>query len=253
MGNQKKESARRPRSLLSYASQTGESTREAATSLRDESELEHYRRMRALRLAAASDASQPDWTETPNDLTPEEAEQAAVDRLRAEMAAIKAELNRRSDEEERVIAPRDTPDGENQPGEVVSTQQADIAQPEPAPLLVEGEPAYAPEEATSSEHGRGKTSRKLRPLRWSIAAIVVVGTLVGVGKGMMLPVLVALAIAALLGIFEGFGIFRKRHSVENNGPSKVPPPREDRPTAEAPTSPQKPSRLGAAIRQVRSR
>ncbi|MBA8903704.1 GumC family protein [Phyllobacterium sp. P30BS-XVII] len=105
MGDRDNETGKRPRrSLLSFASQpetAGEASPRADFIEPDQSprrveDLEHYQRMRALRLAASSEitpAIEPEHT-----FKDEEAEQDAVNRMRADMAAIKAELNRRIDD-----------------------------------------------------------------------------------------------------------------------------------------------------------
>ena len=63
--------------------------------------------MRALRLAAGSEISQPSLSDITEDLSSEEAEQDAVNRMRADMAAIKAELNRRVDAAEQITPQRE--------------------------------------------------------------------------------------------------------------------------------------------------
>lgn len=107
MGDRDNGIDKRPRrSLLSFASQPetagGASARVTpatpAPAPRREDDLEHYQRMRALRLAASSEITPLPPVEPDNALTDEEAEQIAIDRMRADMAAIKAELNRRIDD-----------------------------------------------------------------------------------------------------------------------------------------------------------
>ncbi|MGH6862193.1 MAG: hypothetical protein ACRECY_18230, partial [Phyllobacterium sp.] len=85
------------RSLLSFASEpepaaeTQASPDPVEVSGRDEDGLDHYHRMRALRLAANADSTQFPLDEDVVPRSEEEAQQAAVDRMRADMAAIKAE------------------------------------------------------------------------------------------------------------------------------------------------------------------
>ncbi|MGO4447560.1 Wzz/FepE/Etk N-terminal domain-containing protein [Phyllobacterium sp. TAF24] len=107
MGDRDNETGKRPRrSLLSFASQpetAGEASPRADFIEPDQTprrveDLEHYQRMRALRLAASSEITQPPAIEPEHTLRDEEAEQDAVNRMRADMAAIKAELNRRIDD-----------------------------------------------------------------------------------------------------------------------------------------------------------
>ncbi len=107
MGDRDNETGKRPRrSLLSFASQpetAGEASPRADFIEPDQSprrveDLEHYQRMRALRLAASSEITQPPAIEPEHTLRDEEAEQDAVNRMRADMAAVKAELNRRIDD-----------------------------------------------------------------------------------------------------------------------------------------------------------
>lgn len=107
MGDRDNETGKRPRrSLLSFASQpetAGEASPHADFIEPDQSprrveDLEHYQRMRALRLAASSEITQPPAIEPEHTFKDEEAEQDAVNRMRADMAAIKAELNRRIDD-----------------------------------------------------------------------------------------------------------------------------------------------------------
>ncbi|HMF69107.1 MAG TPA: hypothetical protein VK602_16035, partial [Phyllobacterium sp.] len=116
MSNRENETAKRPRrSLLSFASQpepAGEAQADSepiTTAIRGEDNLDHYHRMRALRLAAGSEISQPSLNDLPEDLSSEEAEQDAINRMRADMAAIKAELNRRFDTAEHVAPQHEDP------------------------------------------------------------------------------------------------------------------------------------------------
>ncbi len=89
------------RSLLSFASEEGLEAQPSpvgpASSVRNETNLDHYHRMRNLRLAAESESIQPPLNDIPENLSDEAAEQDAINRMRADMAAIKAELNRRVD------------------------------------------------------------------------------------------------------------------------------------------------------------
>ncbi|MBN9137436.1 MAG: hypothetical protein J0I92_15530, partial [Phyllobacterium sp.] len=107
MGDRDNGIDKRPRrSLLSFASQpetVGSAPARVAPATppqapRREDDLEHYQRMRALRLAASSEITQLPAPAPDTALTDEEAEQIAIDRMRADMAAIKAELNRRIDD-----------------------------------------------------------------------------------------------------------------------------------------------------------
>ncbi len=156
MSNRENETAKRPRrSLLSFASQpepAGEANADpeaVATPIRGEDNLDHYHRMRALRLAAGSEISQPSLSDIPEDLSSEEAEQDAVNRMRADMAAIKAELNRRVDAAEQITPQREEslplieePARVDPETPIVTTR----SEPEPVePLREKPEPVFRPE------------------------------------------------------------------------------------------------------------
>ncbi len=218
MGNRENETAKRPRrSLLSFANQpdTAGETRVdpepiAATS-RHEDSLDHYHRMRALRLAAGSEISQPAPSEIPGSLTPEEAEQEAIDRMRADMAAVKAELNRRVDAAEQVPSLRHA--AEPLPDETDPLWPETPVIPEPA----EPEPAVAPAPARRPEPRRIDVrqaevqSDEWKPLfdprivinrvgrsKSLIIATTIIGTLLGAGYAMTLPKLYASTVEVLV-------------------------------------------------------
>ncbi|PSH70903.1 chain-length determining protein [Phyllobacterium brassicacearum] len=220
MGNRENETARRPRrSLLSFANQpdtaaeTHVDPEPVATPPRHEDSLDHYHRMRALRLAAGSEISQPAPSEIPASLTPEEAEQEAIDRMRADMAAIKAELNRRVDAAEReqvvplhhVAAPlRDEPDPVWPETPII----AEPAEPEPA---IAPAPAHRPAPRPVEVRQAEVQSDEWRPLfdprivinrvarsKSLIIATTIIGTLLGVGYAMTLPKLYASTVEVLV-------------------------------------------------------
>ena len=252
MSNRENETKKRPRSLLSFAGQPEEPAGESGPSFRHESELERYHRMRALRLAAASDDLQRSWPETARSLTPEEAEQEAVDRLRAEMAAIKAELNRRGDEEARSVFPADS---DTQPLPVEDLAQATqpsqpiggTAQDQPLPEEV----APVAELPVDTDTAPEKKAHGIRPLRWLIVAVVIIGTIFSVDKGIILPVGVALGIALIIGMIEASEIRRRKASASSERPGEPA-------LLVAEREPFQPSdiaasRLDTAIKQVKDR
>ena len=244
MSNRENEMAKRPRrSLLSFASQP-ESEGEAhadpervTTSIRGEDNLDHYHRMRALRLAAGSEILQPSLSDIPEDLSSEEAEQDAVNRMRADMAAIKAELNRRVDAAEQITPQRD----ESLPL-IEKPVRADpetpivTARPEPEPteqLQEKPEPVFRPELRKNKELEpdpepvitpvpvRRQAPRKVQPVEYQsdewrplvdprivinrvgrskglIIATTIIGTLLGVGYAMTLPKLYASTVEVLV-------------------------------------------------------
>jgi hypothetical protein len=257
MSNRENEAKKRPRSLLSFAGQPDEPAGGVTASLRHESELERYHRMRALRLAAASENLQRSWPETARSLTPEEAEQEAVDRMRADMAAIKAQLNRRVDEEERIVALRSThlPLPEADASESDSAAQSNAGETE-NPSLPD-DVAAEPVEALPTESSPGAEAKmSIRPLRWFIVAVVIIGTLFSVDKGIILPVGVALGIALILGILEASQIRKHKASIVADAPGDHTPPPGGGNASDAdltPPSVDTQSRLGAAIRQVKDR
>lgn len=218
MGNRENETAKRPRrSLLSFANQpdkAGEThvdPEPIATSSRHEDSLDHYHRMRALRLAAGSEISQPAPSQMPESLTPEEAEQEAIDRMRADMAAIKAELNRRVDAAEQVVPLRHA--AEPLPDETDPLWPETPVIPEPA----EPEPAVAPAPARRPKPPRIDVrqaevqSDEWKPLfdprivinrvvrsKSLIIATTIIGTLLGAGYAMTLPKLYASTVEVLV-------------------------------------------------------
>lgn len=220
MGNRENETARRPRrSLLSFASQpdmardTHADPGPVASPLRHEDHLDHYHRMRALRLAAGSEVSQPVPDETPARLTPEEAEQEAIDRMRADMAAIKAELNRRVDAAEReqvaplreVAAP--LPD-EPEPEWLETPVTPAPAEPEPP---VEPARSRRPMKRRAEVRPVEVPNDEWRPLfdprivinrvarsKSLIIATTIIGTLLGAGYAMTLPKLYASTVEVLV-------------------------------------------------------
>jgi uncharacterized protein involved in exopolysaccharide biosynthesis len=232
MSNRENETAKRPRrSLLSFASQP-EHKLEAepervTTTLRDEDNLDHYHRMRALRLTAGSEFPQPPLDDTPGELNPEAAEQDAINRMRADMAAIKAELNRRFDAAERDKALVDEPpppveepasvEPEPSRDRVESLPASPLEEPGPKPVASPAEPAIAPVPV------RHTPPRKvaIRPLQYQddewrplvdprivinrigrsktlILATTIIGTLLGVGYAMTLPKLYSSTVEVLV-------------------------------------------------------
>ncbi|QND51926.1 GumC family protein [Phyllobacterium sp. 628] len=187
MGDRDNETGKRPRrSLLSFASQpetaADEPVRveipETRPSLHHEDDLEHYQRMRALRLAAGNDLAQPPVVEPEMALSAEEAEQDAVNRMRADMAAIKAELNRRIDDnppvlplsfEEKPVLPGKKPEASK------PVLQKQLGQPEK-----DDDEWRQPVEQPAPVNRIG-SSRKL------IIATTLIGTLLGFGYAMTMP------------------------------------------------------------------
>lgn len=180
MGDRDNGIDKRPRrSLLSFASQpeaAGDAPVRAAPAAppqapRREDDLEHYQRMRALRLAASSEITPLPQAEHGDALTDEEAEQIAIDRMRADMAAIKAELNRRIDD---------------------NPSAAPFSPPVAAETPVA--PAASPVEPVADNHGAMK--RFIEPVgirdhvvssKKLIIATTLIGTLLGAGYAMTLP------------------------------------------------------------------
>ncbi|PIO42258.1 GumC family protein [Phyllobacterium zundukense] len=218
MSNRENEMAKRPRrSLLSFASQpdaAGEThvDPEPVTSpVRNEDNLDHYHRMRALRLAAGSEISQPPLSDAPVELTPEEAEQEAIDRMRADMAAIKAELNRRVDAAGHVMPLHDTP--EPLPEEAASEQAEAPLLPEPAepePVVMPA-PVRRPVPRRTEVRQTDVQSDEWKPLvdprvvlnrigrsKSLIIATTILGTLVGAGYAMTLPKLYSSTVEVLV-------------------------------------------------------
>ncbi|UGX85138.1 GumC family protein [Phyllobacterium meliloti] len=193
MGDRDNETGKRPRrSLLSFASQpetAGEASPHAGFIEPDRSprrveDLEHYQRMRALRLAASSEITQPPAIEPEHTFKDEEAEQDAVNRMRADMAAIKAELNRRIDDN-----PSTEPVPPAAPAQTAVLQNE--APAEPAPTVVSVAKPVRRIENDSDEWKplvdprivltRIVNSKKL------IIATTLIGALLGAGYAMTVP------------------------------------------------------------------
>ncbi|TXR48610.1 GumC family protein [Phyllobacterium endophyticum] len=234
MSNRENETAKRPRrSLLSFASQPEPQHKLEAepervtTTLRDEDNLDHYHRMRALRLAAGSEFPQPPLDETPGELNHEAAEQNAINRMRADMAAIKAELNRRFDAAERDKAFVEEPSppveepasAEPEPSRdrVGSPAATPLSEPGPEPVASPAEPVIAPVPVRHSPPGKVETrpavyqNDEWRPLvdprivinrigrsKALILATTIIGTLLGVGYAMTLPKLYSSTVEVLV-------------------------------------------------------
>lgn len=216
MSNRENEMPKRPRrSLLSFASQPGPAgethvdPEPVTTPVRNEDSLDHYHRMRALRLAAGSEI-QPALTAFSEGLTPEEAEQEAIDRMRADMAAIKAELNRRVDADEHVIPLRQTPPplpDEPAPTRAEIPAIAEAVAPEPvAPM-----PVDRPQPRRTEIRQIEVQSDEWKPLvdprvvlnrvgrsKSLIVATTILGTLLGAGYAMTLPKLYASTVEVLV-------------------------------------------------------
>ncbi|RCW87681.1 uncharacterized protein involved in exopolysaccharide biosynthesis [Phyllobacterium bourgognense] len=241
MSNRENETAKRPRrSLLSFASQpesagdTHVDPEPLSTSIRGEDNLDHYHRMRALRLAAGSEISQPSLSDIPEDLSSEEAEQDAVNRMRADMAAIKAELNRRVDAAEQITPQREEPlllIDEPVRAEAETPIVTARSEPEPIEQFQEkSEPVFRPENkelepdpepAIALVPVRRQAPRKVQPVEYQsdewrplvdprivinrvgrskglIIATTIIGTLLGVGYAMTLPKLYASTVEVLV-------------------------------------------------------
>ncbi|WP_288192032.1 GumC family protein [uncultured Phyllobacterium sp.] len=180
MGDRDNGIDKRPRrSLLSFASQpetAGSAPARVAPATppqapRREDDLEHYQRMRALRLAASSEITQIPAPEPDNALTDEEAEQIAIDRMRADMAAIKAELNRRIDDNASVAPVSPT----------VAADTPVAAATSPLKPLADNHVAMKRFIEPSNALNRVINSKKL------IIATTLIGTLLGAGYAMTMP------------------------------------------------------------------
>lgn len=243
MSNRENETAKRlRRSLLSFASQpepAGEThvdPEPLITSIRGEDNLDHYHRMRALRLAAGSEISQPSLSDIPEDLSSEEAEQDAVNRMRADMAAIKAELNRRVDAAEQITPQREeslpliekparaepetpivTARSEPEPTEQFQEKWEPGFRPENKELEPDPEPVVTPVPVRRPAPRKVDVqpveyqSDEWRPLvdprivinrvgrsKGLIIATTIIGTLLGVGYAMTLPKLYASTVEVLV-------------------------------------------------------
>lgn len=222
MGNRENETAKRPRrSLLSFANQQPDIAGDArvdpepaATSPRQEDTLDHYHRMRALRLAAGSEISQPAPGGIAESLTPEEAEQEAIDRMRADMAAIKAELNRRVDAAEQdqvvplhpVAAPLpDEPDPEwpetqftPEPAEAEPPATAPVPARRPQPRRIEVRPAEVQSDEWIPLVDPRVVINRVGRSKSLIIATTIIGTLLGAGYAMTLPKLYASTVEVLV-------------------------------------------------------
>lgn len=207
MTSRENETAKR-RTLLSFASEP-EPAQESpvdsglgASPIRDEDSLDHYHRMRALRLAAGAELSQPPLVDIPDDIDSEEAEQDAINRMRADMAAIKAELNRRVDAAERDVPPPAPIDEEVPETEATSPQPAAAVEPAmfETPVLVRRPQAPVPQPRRAVKEETVYQSEEWKPLvdprivinrigrsKALIVATTIIGTLIGVGYAMTLP------------------------------------------------------------------
>ncbi|MEI4481755.1 MULTISPECIES: GumC family protein [unclassified Phyllobacterium] len=211
------------RSLLSFASEEGLEAQSLpagpASSVRNETNLDHYHRMRNLRLAAESESIQPPLNDIPENLSDEAAEQDAINRMRADMAAIKAELNRRVDAaESEVRMPEATYDDllpNNKPADVPQVPIPPITEPaieEPAPFEKPVfSPLRRPEPARSEPQNTSYQDDEWRPLvdprivinrvgrsKSLIVATTLIGTLLGVGYAMTLPKLYSSTVELLV-------------------------------------------------------
>jgi hypothetical protein len=168
------------------------------------------------------------------------------------MAAIKAELNRRGDEEARSVFPGD---GDTQPLPVEDLAQA--TQPS-QPIGGAAEDRSLPEDVApvaelpvDTDTAPEEKAYGIRPLRWLIVAVVIIGTLFSVDKGIILPVGVALGIALIIGMIEASQVRRRKASALSKmalGSTSLV----------AETDPVQPSdsaasRLDTAIKQVKDR
>jgi uncharacterized protein involved in exopolysaccharide biosynthesis len=216
MSNRDNETAKRPqRSLLSFANQlepAGEThvdPEPVTTPIRHEDNLDHYHRMRALRLAAGSEISQPSLSDAPVELTPEAAEQEAIDRMRADMAAIKAELNRRVDAAEQVIPLRNIPEPLSEepiPAQAEVPNIVEPVEPEPAPDPVrESQPRRIEVRQAEVQSDEWKplvdprvVINRIGRSKSLIIATTIIGTLLGAGYAMTLPKLYASTVEVLV-------------------------------------------------------
>ncbi|MHC1550034.1 GumC family protein [Phyllobacterium sp. K27] len=219
MTSRENETAKR-RSLLSFANEEGSevetSPTGAAPSVRNETNLDHYHRMRSLRLAAETDAIQPPL---PEDLGNEAAEQDAINRMRADMAAIKAELNRRVDAaESEVRMPEATYEDlllKKTPAAMSPASNPPIAEPatpEPAMFdtpvcapLRRSEPARAERQTANDQDDEWKplvdpriVINRVGRSKSLIVATTIIGTLLGVGYAMTLPKLYSSTVEVLV-------------------------------------------------------
>ncbi|MEP7455808.1 GumC family protein [Phyllobacterium sp. SB3] len=208
------------RSLLSFASEQGPEAQttpvEPTSSVRNETNLDHYHRMRTLRLAAETDVLPPP-VDTSEDLGDEEAQQDAINRMRADMAAIKAELNRRVDAAESEVRmpaaayedllPKDEPApaasipiiAEPLPPEPVMFEKP-VSAPLRRPQPVRAEPqktTYQDDEWRPLVDPRIVINRVGRS-KSLIVATTIIGTLLGVGYAMTLPKLYSSTVEVLV-------------------------------------------------------
>lgn len=200
------------RSLLSFASEPApavETRAEPAPSVRDESNLDHYHRMRALRLTAENELSQPPANDVPDAFDTEADEQDAINRMRADMAAIKAELNRRVDAAERDAPLRAPMHNEPLPEEEPVPSAAPAA---PAPAMFERPaPVRRPQPVQAEPQRADYQGDAWKPLvdprivinrvgrsRALIIATTIIGTLIGVGYAMTLPKLYSSTVEVLV-------------------------------------------------------
>lgn len=206
------------RSLLSFANEEGLEAQPSpagpASSVRNETNLDHYHRMRNLRLAAESESIQPPLNDIPENLGDEAAEQDAINRMRADMAAIKAELNRRVDAAESEFRmPEATYEDllpKNKPAAIPP-----IAGPvTPEPVMFE-KPVFAPLKRSEPVPAQAQKANyqddEWRPLvdprivinrvgrsKSLIVATTLIGTLLGVGYAMTLPKLYSSTVEVLV-------------------------------------------------------
>ncbi len=222
MTSRENETVRR-RSLLSFANEQGSEAQTpvapAAPSVRNETDLDHYHRMRSLRLAAEADAIQASPAGAPAPLDQEAIEQDAINRMRADMAAIKAELNRRVDAgESEVRMPAAIYE------ELLPKETSAAILPASIPVTTERvtqEPALSekpeftslqrPQPARAEPQTAGIQDDEWRPLvdprivinrvgrsKSLIVATTIIGTLLGVGYAMTLPKLYSSTVELLV-------------------------------------------------------
>jgi uncharacterized protein involved in exopolysaccharide biosynthesis len=221
------------RSLLSFASapelvvETPVEAASVASPPHVEDSLDHYQRMRSLRLAAGNDVPQPPVTEISDDAADDEAEQDVINRMRAEMAAIKAELNRRADDAAELSAQSYA---EPLPVEEPAAPAELSAEPAPAPVEPEAEaplfepavpvrraePVVQPQRPATPRPAIAPRQVEFQSDEWKplvdprivinrigrskglIIATTILGTLIGAGYAMTLPKLYSSTVEVLV-------------------------------------------------------
>ncbi|EJN05433.1 GumC family protein [Phyllobacterium sp. YR531] len=221
MTNRENETVKR-RSLLSFASEQSPEAQtpraEAAAPVRNETSLDHYHRMRNLRLAAESEPTQSPPNDIPEELGNEAVEQDAINRMRADMAAIKAELNRRVDAaENEVRMPAATYNEllrEKEPAAppVFIPATAEPATPEPEMFKKPvSAPSQRPQQVRAKPQKDDYQDDEWKPLvdprivinrvgrsKSLIVATTIIGALLGVGYAMTLPKLYSSTVEVLV-------------------------------------------------------